>query len=437
MNITVLERKVAFANLIASAIVSMINFQLLYWLYEKKNWAFLGQGNVVLTFILFTLTSILLNDRYYSSSLAFLAGLEHYTKVFKRILLIVTLLGFSIFFLGLPAGRNYLIVTFVFLTIFWFTYRKLVSILVRSKLRNLNVLLVSDDIVIGKFFSSYFKNLTLIRISEFFENDCIHFDLILFNNYKKIDDMYDLTIARLESLKVTIGYITNEIRFQGWSGLQILIGPHMVLVKMGYRSAFLMKLFKRIFDLIAILPFLLILILVFPLIRIVYVVFNGTPFLYKQIRVGASGKEFVFLKIRTVKKTETFNRTQSFRDSDICWTEKPNLEELVVGGRFLRRWSLDEVPQLMNILKGDMSLVGPRPRLPKEVDDNYKLISPLLTQKIKPGLTGIWQISGRNEISPSFALMLDKYYVDHWSPLVDLQIIFKTIHSVVLGVGAK
>jgi lipopolysaccharide/colanic/teichoic acid biosynthesis glycosyltransferase len=75
--------------------------------------------------------------------------------------------------------------------------------------------------------------------------------------------------------------------------------------------------------------------------------------------------------------------------------------------------------------------------LRSEIDESYEFTSPIYTHKIKPGLTGIWQISGRNEISPSFAVMLDKYYMDHWSPLVDFQIITKTIVSIILGVGAR
>jgi lipopolysaccharide/colanic/teichoic acid biosynthesis glycosyltransferase len=135
------------------------------------------------------------------------------------------------------------------------------------------------------------------------------------------------------------------------------------------------------------------------------------------------------------KKAETNHRSKN--SGEPVWVEKPGTDELVSGGKFLRRWSIDELPQLLNVLKGDMSLVGPRPRLRSEIDENYEFTSPIYIHKIKPGLTGIWQISGRNEISPSFAVMLDKYYMDHWSPLVDFQIITKTIVSIILGVGAR
>ena len=434
MRIPALERRVAISNICASIFASLGNFLLLEWLFEKKKWAFLGQGNLGLAFIFFILIATLLSNRYYTSVFVFLAGLEHYTNVVKRIFLMSSLLGLSIFFFGFPAGRNYLVVTFTFLTCFWLLYRKLISALIRSQLKNLKVLLVSDKVFISKFFESYFGSMTTINSHEFSVEDCKNYDFILFNDLEDFDEKHILRVARLESLGATVGYITNEMRLQGWSGLQIPIGPHLILINMGYRSAFFMKGFKRIFDLVFTIPFLFALTLLLPFFRIIYVSANGSPFLYKQKRIGASGREFKVFKIRTMRTGSRGNDQQS---EELRWLQKPKREELVTGGEFLRRWSLDEIPQLLNVAKGDMSLVGPRPRLSNEVDENYKLVSPLYTHKIKPGLTGIWQISGRNEISPSFALILDKYYMDHWSPIVDLQIILRTISSIVLGVGAK
>ena len=103
-------------------------------------------------------------------------------------------------------------------------------------------------------------------------------------------------------------------------------------------------------------------------------------------------------------------------------------------GRLLRRYSIDELPQLLNVVRGDMSLVGPRPPLPAEVDLYEHHVNRRLL--VKPGMTGLWQVSGRSDLSWDEAVRLDLYYVDHWSPTMDLAIIAKTFSAVLRGAGA-
>ena len=103
-------------------------------------------------------------------------------------------------------------------------------------------------------------------------------------------------------------------------------------------------------------------------------------------------------------------------------------------GRFMRRYSLDELPQLFNVLSGSMSLVGPRPPLPEEIisysrDAQRKLL-------VKPGLTGLWQISGRSDLSWEESVRLDLRYVENWSLALDTSIIWKTVGAVIRGTGA-
>lgn len=104
------------------------------------------------------------------------------------------------------------------------------------------------------------------------------------------------------------------------------------------------------------------------------------------------------------------------------------------AGRVLRRHSLDELPQLVNVLVGQMSIVGPRPPLPSEVqryesEGRRRLV-------VKPGISGLWQVSGRSELSWDEALRLDLYYVENWSPALDAQILWRTVGAVVRGRGA-
>ena len=104
-----------------------------------------------------------------------------------------------------------------------------------------------------------------------------------------------------------------------------------------------------------------------------------------------------------------------------------------VGG-WLRRWSLDELPQLINVLRGDMSLVGPRPSLPGETARYGDLVRRRLA--VKPGLTGLWQVSGRSDLPWEEAVRLDLRYVENWSLALDLQILWKTGSAVLNGSGA-
>ncbi len=104
-------------------------------------------------------------------------------------------------------------------------------------------------------------------------------------------------------------------------------------------------------------------------------------------------------------------------------------------GKFLRRFSIDELPQLYNVLRGDMSLVGPRPPLPQEVQRYKRWQRRRLS--MKPGITCLWQISGRNQVGFEEWMKLDLNYIDNWSLLLDLKILIKTVPAVLMGKGAR
>jgi len=103
-------------------------------------------------------------------------------------------------------------------------------------------------------------------------------------------------------------------------------------------------------------------------------------------------------------------------------------------GRFLRRTSLDELPQLLNVLMGHMSLVGPRPATPSEVQRYMPWHRRRL--EVAPGITGLWQVSGRSELTFDEMVLLDLYYIENWSPVLDAQILLRTLPKVILGEGA-
>lgn len=164
------------------------------------------------------------------------------------------------------------------------------------------------------------------------------------------------------------------------------------------------------------------------------------PVLFKQVRVGYRGKTFTFLKFRSmtcenendihqeyVKKwidgdTEQINKGS---EKNPCYKIKDDPRTTAIG-RFLRKTSMDELPQLFNVLKGDMSLVGPRPPLEYEVQE-YKYWHWRRVSEVKPGITGLWQVSGRNRLSFADMVRLDIHYAENWSIIMDLKILLKTV----------
>ena len=180
------------------------------------------------------------------------------------------------------------------------------------------------------------------------------------------------------------------------------------------------------------------LVLVAPLLvtLIVMVRSDGGPAIFRQRRVGLRGKQFTLLKLRTMHPNaeEQLGELSDRNDADGVLFKLYDDPRLTRFGTFLRKYSLDELPQLWNVLRGDMSLVGPRPALPSEVaaygfDTRRRLA-------VKPGLTGLWQVSGRSNLSWREAQRLDLKYVDNWSLAMDCSIVARTVKAVIGHQGA-
>ncbi|MBL7502300.1 sugar transferase [Frankia sp. CNm7] len=160
------------------------------------------------------------------------------------------------------------------------------------------------------------------------------------------------------------------------------------------------------------------------------------PAIFKQTRVGQRGKEFTMFKFRSmVMDAETRKADLAERNEGAGELFKMRDDPRVTRvGKFLRKWSLDELPQLFNVLNGTMSLVGPRPPLPSEVanyaDDVHRRLM------VKPGLTGLWQVSGRSDLDWDESVRLDLRYVENWSLAMDLIILWRTLFAVIKREGA-
>jgi len=162
------------------------------------------------------------------------------------------------------------------------------------------------------------------------------------------------------------------------------------------------------------------------------------PVLFAQKRVGLGGRAFRMLKFRTMRDgadseqagVASLNRSEDSRLFKIA--DDPRVTRV---GRVMRRWSVDELPQLANVLRGDMSLVGPRPFFESDLDDyeahHFRRLA------VPPGLTGLWQVSGRSDIVDfEEVVRLDRYYIEHWSLALDFRILARTLPTVVSRKGA-
>lgn len=234
--------------------------------------------------------------------------------------------------------------------------------------------------------------------------------------FRIVPDLLQLSIDRVDFSEVggvpTIG--VRDASIQGW-------------------NAFLKRTIDVLFSL-AVLSFVAI-----PMLVIAVLIkrdSEGSVF-YRQTRVGQHGQPFTMIKFRCMVTNADqmwVEMVEQTEGADGRLFKDPNDPRITKVGKFLRRYSVDELPQMINVLRGDMSIIGPRPPLPKEVaeyDDwhHQRLL-------VKPGLTGLWQINGRSNLSFDEMVRLDLYYAENWSPWLDTRILLRTFPAVILGRGA-
>ncbi len=221
------------------------------------------------------------------------------------------------------------------------------------------------------------------------------------------------------------------------SGIRMLRMRH--IVKLGFWEVGLRSVYavKRVMDLAIGAMALIMLVPLFLAVGLAIVLEDGFPIFFAQDRVGLNGRVFRFYKFRSM-----FRNAEQLKDALMKQNESgdgvifkmKNDPRITRVGRFIRRYSIDEMPQFLNVLLGDLSIVGPRPPVPREVaqytlDDRKRL-------HIKPGLTCLWQIQGRSEIPFKEQVRLDLQYIHSQSVIKDLAIMVKTVPAVLLGRGA-
>ena len=198
---------------------------------------------------------------------------------------------------------------------------------------------------------------------------------------------------------------------------------------------------KRLFDIICGLLGCILILPIAIVVKIAYVCDKDfASIFYSQIRIGKNGKKFKMYKFRSMVPDaekileELMKNDPKIREEYLTNKKLVNDPRITPVGKFLRKTSLDEWPQFFNVLKGDMSLIGPRPYLPREKKDMGQYYDSII--KCKPGVTGMWQANGRSDVGFDYRCKLDDYYYHNWSVWLDFTILYKTIKSVVYGKGS-
>ncbi len=196
-------------------------------------------------------------------------------------------------------------------------------------------------------------------------------------------------------------------------------------------------LLKRVTDFVMAIALLAILSPLFLLLAVLIQLTSKGPVLYRQTRCGLGGRRFTVYKFRSMREDADLQRQEfaALNEMDGPVFKIKDDPRCTLAGKFMRKFSLDELPQLVNIVKGDMSFVGPRPPLPEEVEKYERWQRRRL--RMQPGLTCLWALEGRSHLNFKRWMELDLAYIDNWSPTLDWKILLKTIPVVLLGRGAS
>ncbi|MCJ8505903.1 sugar transferase [Kocuria flava] len=285
-------------------------------------------------------------------------------------------------------------------------------------------------------------------------------NLLSAGRHPEVDDI--LTACRDRRIEVLVLCASaplspEEIRHLSWGladehirlvldpGLTDIAGPrihtqHMARLPLIHvstpRMSWSRRLCKRSMDILGSLAALVLLAPLMAVLALVVKLHDGGPVLFAHERIGLDGKRFKVLKYRTMRTDAQTLHQQLVAESggSAVFFKLKDDPRVTRPGRWMRKYSLDELPQFVNVLCGSMSLVGPRPQVQAEVDEYERHMHRRL--RVKPGITGLWQVSGRSTVQGEEATRLDLYYVENWSPVQDLVILVRTVKAVVAPEGA-
>lgn len=276
-----------------------------------------------------------------------------------------------------------------------------------------------------------FEDLKSLRQRYHINDVMIAIDSIKNEELMQLIDMLHLLDMRV-LVDITLYEILDQVQ-----PLEIVDGLPIIQLNFNY-NGFYLNITKRVMDIISSFIGLIVLAPFFAILAVIIKLSSRGPVFYAQIRIGKDGKPFHFYKFRSMRVNNCTEEHKQFVTDFIEGktqgvqkiTEDPRI---TVIGRFIRKTSIDELPQLFNVLCGDMSLVGPRPCLPYEYEvykDWHKV-----RFMVKPGCTGIWQVSGRSKVSFEEMVVMDYFYIHNMNPWLDLKLILETIPVMIYAKG--
>ena len=436
----------AFAILVSASITSVVA----RWLWESEGMPFLGRGAIVAPILgcISWALALVANDAF-RTDLA-MAGTEYYERAIRSGFAASGFLAITGFIFDIRAVRPFILIGYPIGLIIHLGLRWLIRQNIRKMVTAdgvaLRIVVVTgqdDEAVHASWSASRFPRIEVVRI---FHKPPLNEVLDAVRN-EELSAVYVSADSELSA---------DELRELGWvvelSGAEMWLEPATSLMNQGrisfvpfgfidvmtvrtvHLTAF-QSLYKRVFDVITGLLLSTVLMPVTLITALIIVIFDGFPILYSQPRVGKNGEVYRMYKFRTMKGEPSFETLQlDQQQRDTPGMKLDSGQSFTKTGKILRRWSIDEIPQLVHVLTGKMSMVGPRPRLAHEMVD-----LPITSRRLRarPGLTGLWQVSGRSDLSFSEADALDVAYVDRWSSVGDIAILIKTVKAVLLRTGAR
>jgi exopolysaccharide biosynthesis polyprenyl glycosylphosphotransferase len=241
-----------------------------------------------------------------------------------------------------------------------------------------------------------------------------------------------LRSARREGVEVRIASLLPDMALSRLS-FENLGGHTAITVRPPRRGTGHMVL-KRGLDIVGASALLLVTLPLWPVIAVAIRATSKGPALFRQQRITKGGRSFSLLKFRTMVGEGEHLVYPETKDTSVAFFKLQNDPRLTRVGRTLRKYSLDELPQLLNVLRGEMSLVGPRPLPADQVAANLDLLAP--RHEVAAGITGWWQINGRSDVDADQAVRLDLHYIDNWSLGLDIRILFRSVGVIIDRNGA-
>ena len=253
----------------------------------------------------------------------------------------------------------------------------------------------------------------------------------------RFSDNFNTFVLDVEAMNLEVALITSAVDVSGHeTNIRVIQGSTVMTISLPQYSPWAMFK-KRVFDIVVSLVALVGTAIITIPVAIAIKVTDGGPIFYTQTRVGRRGKPFRMIKFRSMvvnadkMKAELAEETGQKGRFIFKMKNDPRITPV---GKFIRKFSIDEFPQFLNVLKGDMSVVGPRPPLPEEVAQYNQTYATRML--VKPGITGPWQVSGRSNLSEEESEALDVTYVQNWSMLGDVVLLFRTVGAVLTHKGA-